>query len=56
MDLSRDHFYKIIEEAETDIKRYSKDIILFVWFVWIKNFYSPISIFYSLGIVPDEYK
>ena len=33
MDLSRGDFYKIIEDAKTAIKQYSKDIILFVWFV-----------------------
>ena len=33
MDLSRGHFYKIIEEAQTAIKHISKNIILFVWIV-----------------------
>ena len=33
MDLSRGHFYKTIEAAETAIKQYSKSIILFVWIV-----------------------
>ena len=34
MDLSRGHFYKTIEEAETAIKQYiPKNIILYVWIV-----------------------
>ena len=49
MDLSRGHFFKIIEEAETAIKQYVKEH----YFIRL-NRAQQIKNFYSSGIIPDE--
>ena len=49
MDLSHDHFYKMIEEAETAIKQYSKEH----YFIRLKR-PRRIKKLYASGIAPDN--